>query len=108
MCDRKTSPHSILSSLLLKRCLVTNFSVSRPFLPALFDNDEFFAREAVKGINELVNLGLQGRNIGVRVSFLGSEALVRQPDNRILSVNICFSNRKFLHENSTWFVEAVL
>jgi hypothetical protein len=34
-------------------------------LQALFDNGDFFAREAVKGIDKLVDLGFQGENIGV-------------------------------------------
>jgi hypothetical protein len=44
--------------LLPKRCLVSNFPSGRFFLKALFDNGDFMAREAERGIDKLVDLGL--------------------------------------------------
>ena len=45
-------------------------------MPALFDDSDLFAREAVKGIYKLVDLGFQGGNIGPRVVSFGSKDLV--------------------------------
>ncbi|OGQ80470.1 MAG: hypothetical protein A3G40_00515 [Deltaproteobacteria bacterium RIFCSPLOWO2_12_FULL_57_22] len=44
--------------LILALRIVGNFPSSRPFLQALFDNGDFFAGEAVKGIDNLVDLCL--------------------------------------------------
>ena len=46
-------------------------------MQALFDNGDFFAREAVEGVDKPIDLGLQGGNIGalsasvVRLSRFG-------------------------------------
>ena len=50
-------------------------------MQALFNNRDFFACQAVKGIDKLVDLGLQGRNIR-RGEVVGVfEAFVPEPED---------------------------
>jgi hypothetical protein len=51
--------------IFLNHCIVGAYRAARFFLPALFDYGDFFAREAVKGIDKLVDLGLRGENIRI-------------------------------------------
>ena len=50
--------------LLIELRLIGGFPVPHLFLRALFDNGDFFARQAVKRIDKPVDLGFQGGNIG--------------------------------------------
>jgi hypothetical protein len=65
--------------LLLKVCFVGNFPAGYFFLQTLFDNGDLFAREAVEGIDKLVDLGLEGGNIRV-LSASALKVVADQPE----------------------------
>ena len=58
----KYSPYRA-SSVEVASSIRSNFPVHPFFFEALFDNGDFFAGEAVKGIDKLVDLGVKGGNI---------------------------------------------
>jgi len=61
--------HRAVSPLLLNRCVVRSFHASCLFLQDLFDDSDFLPREAVEGIDKLVNRDLQGGNIRALGAF---------------------------------------
>ncbi len=61
----------------LLNCRFVGNLAARCFLfDAVFDNGDFLAREAVKGIDKLVDLGFKRRDITVRVGFLGGQRVL--------------------------------
>ena len=79
------------SRLLFKSPIVSNFPASCSLLQALFDNGDLFARETVKGIDKLVDLGL----------LLSNSRSKTRPWNLVQSQLVCGAGTFFPRPHST-------
>jgi len=87
----------LVFSHLLRLRIVGNFSVHPFFFEALFDNGDFFAGEAVKGIDKLVDLGVKGGNIrALSASVVRLSWFRRRCNKPILTL------REFRKRRSVW------